>query len=84
MSVLFKSVWAKRLAVLVVVVGVVAGAGFGNPFQATTLEATSLDFSAIGTSMQEYFAGAMPTIVIILGISIGVPWAIKMFKRAAR
>jgi len=83
--VLFKSVWAKRLAVLVVVVGVVAGAGFGNPFQATTLEeATSLDFSAIGTTMQEYFAGAMPTIVVILGISIGVPWAIKMFRRAAR
>lgn len=81
---LFKSVWAKRLAVLVVVVGVVAGAGFGNPFQATTLEATGLDFSAIGTTMQEYFAGAMPTIVVILGISIGVPWAIKMFRRAAR
>jgi len=84
--VLFKSVWAKRLAVLVVVVGVVAGAGFGNPFQGTTLEeeAASLDFSAIGTTMQEYFAGAMPTIVVILGISIGVPWAIKMFRRAAR
>ena len=81
---LFKSVWAKRLAVLVVVVGVVAGAGFGNPFEATTLEDTGLDFSAIGTTMQEYFAGAMPTIVVILGISIGVPWAIKMFRRAAR
>lgn len=74
----------KKWLAILLLVGVVAVAGFGNPFNATTQEATGIDFSAIGTSMQNYFSGAMPTIVLILGISIGVPWAIKMFRRAAR
>lgn len=57
---------------------------FANPFATTQESTTTVDFSAVGTAMQNYFADALPTIVIILGISIGIPWAIKMFRRAAR
>jgi len=73
----------KKLIVLALV-SVLSVAVFANPFVATQEGTATIDFGAIGTSMQGYFSQAMPTIVLILGISIGVPWAIRMFRRAAR
>lgn len=76
----------KRKVIVLLMVALVAMASsmVANPFATTQESTTTVDFSAVGTAMQNYFGDALPTIVIILGISIGIPWAIKMFRRAAR
>ena len=74
----------KVIVLLMVALVAMASSMVANPFATTQESTTTVDFSAVGTAMQNYFADALPTIVIILGISIGIPWAIKMFRRAAR
>lgn len=78
------SLKGKVIVLLMVALVAFATSMVANPFATTQESTTTVDFSAVGTAMQNYFADALPTIVIILGISIGIPWAIKMFRRAAR
>ena len=76
---------------LVFVIGLLSIGVFANPFTSndnanwSTHEASvTVDFSSVGDQMIGFFNANWPIIVTLLAVSIGVPWALKMFRRLAR